>query len=181
MADLFFLDADRVTRLPCPDERALRLDGDLVPVETAWQLAVVPFALAPRAPRRWALVAAPGTPVGVGAQRLHAGIVELHDRDRILVGDRELLFSTDALPVAVPSPAASAPCPVCCEALDTGGRTGLFRCGRCGMQACDRCWSLAPRRQCLTPRCGQPADFDRPLWTPAPEEFVTLAATGATP
>jgi hypothetical protein len=175
MGTLFLLVDGRIERRACPDDAPLRLDAAGRAVETGWAVAVVPFAVAPRAPRRHALLAAPGADVVVDGWPLRDGVAELRDGDRFLLGPLEALLSTDALPEPVSAAAPDAPCPVCCEALAADGRT-LFRCGRCGIQACARCWRLAPRGVCLTPGCGQPAALDRPLFEPVLADFVSAEA-----
>jgi hypothetical protein len=169
MAMLFLLVAGRVERLACPDEAPLCLDGYGRAVSAGWQVAVVPFAVAARAPRRHALVAAEGVEVAVGGQLLREGVIELRDRDHLLLGEHEIVFSTDATPE--PMPVSEAPCPVCCETV--AGDRRLYRCSRCGLVACARCWERAPRGVCPTPGCGRPAALERPLWEPAPADFAS--------
>jgi hypothetical protein len=170
MATLFLLNAaGDVISHTCPDDRPLQLDAGACESGAGWQVAIMPFVLTPRTPRRWAIVVAPGACVAVGATPVHAGVTELHDRDRILLGEYEMMFSTDALPEPVDAETPPAPCPVCCESAGDG----IFSCGRCGMRACRRCWQLAPRRECLTPGCHQPAAFERSLWAPAAGDFIT--------
>jgi len=170
MPALFLLLASgRVERVACPTDAPLFLDARGAVVTAGWQVAIVGFASGERAPHRHALVAAPGAEVLVGGRPLPAGTTELRDRERFLVGNLEAIFSTDAVPAPVDG--TDGPCPVCCEPLAPERR--LLRCPACGLHACARCWSLAPRRACLSPGCGQSADLDRPLWAAAASDFVS--------
>jgi hypothetical protein len=171
MAMLFLLAGRDLERVACPAGAPLFLDDDGRVVESGWRAAVVPFAAAAGAPRRWALVAAPGADAVVGGRVLREGVVELHDREHFLLAGCEGVLSTDAVPEPVPATEAPAVCPVCFEALKEERR--LYRCGRCGAQACTTCWAVAPRGTCLTAQCGQPAALARELWAPAPAEFVS--------
>lgn len=172
---LFLLVDGHLERRACTGDAPLFLGADGRVTPAGWVVAIVAFALASRAPRRWALVVAPGAAITVCGRLVRDGVVELRDGDRFLMGEHEALFSTDALPERVEGATGDAPCAVCCESLAADGRA-LYRCGRCGLQACTRCWQLAPRGVCLTPGCDQPAALDRPLFEAALSDFVSWEA-----
>jgi hypothetical protein len=165
--------------LEIPPDGALRLDGRGRVASGAWALSLVPFGTERGTPR-WCLVVAPGVRATLGAAPLPSGVAELHDRDHVLVGDLELIFSSDALPIALPAD-ADAPCAACCQMPGTDGRMGVYRCPRCGLAACDVCWELAPNGRCLTPGCTQAAALERALWTPMASDFLLADTDEETP
>jgi len=167
------------SRLEIPTDDALRLDVHGRSVSGAWALSFVPFG-AERGTPRWCVVVAPGVRATLGAAPLPGGVAELHDRDHVLVGGLELIFSSDAVPIPLPADTA-APCAACCQAPGTGDCTGLYRCPRCGVIACNVCWQFAPMGRCLTPGCTQPAALDRALWEPAASDFLLADADEETP
>jgi hypothetical protein len=165
--------------LEIPPDGALRLDGRGRVASGAWALSLVPFGTERGTPR-WCVIAAPGVHATLGATPLPGGVAELHDRDHVLVGDLELIFSSDAVPVPLVAD-TGAPCAACCQAPGTGDCTRLYRCPRCGVVACNVCWQFAPMGRCLTPGCTQPAALDRALWAPAAPDFLLADADEETP
>jgi hypothetical protein len=180
MASLFSNSlGNHARRLEIPTDRPLRLDARANVARDGWALAFVPFG-AERGTPRWCLVAAPGVRATLGATPLPGGVAELRHRDHVLLGDLELIFSSDAVPSPLAADAGT-PCAACCETPGTDNRTGLYRCPRCGLAACNVCWELAPRGRCLTPGCGQPAALDRALWAPAASDFLLADAGEGNP
>jgi len=171
MATLFVMQGGRVHALEAP----LRLgaDGRAAAAPESWAASIVSFAPGPRAPHRWAVVAAPGAAVTVGARGVGAGVARLEHGDHMFIGGEvEAIFSADAHPMLVVDATPDAACPACCERLASAGRRGLFDCPKCPARACDVCWAQFPYGRCATPGCDQPAAFDRPLFTAQPHDFL---------
>jgi hypothetical protein len=172
MPSLFVLADERIERHALEEASPLRLDarGALAACDGGWYVSVVTFAPRERSVRRYALVAA-DTSVLLGARPVWEGVAEITDGDHVFLGAVEAIFSTDAVPAPVGTPART-PCLVCCETVGEGARQALLACPRCGARACDACWKTFPRGACMTPGCGQPAATDRPLWEPRLADFV---------
>lgn len=111
-----------------------------------------------------AVVVRPEARVLVGA-RLVGDVAELRDGDRLLLGDLEVIYDDDALPIPLEA-SLGASCALCCNT-----ERPLFLCPRCGAAACEACWSSMPE-VCSTPGCPQPAPLQRDLARPAPEDFL---------
>jgi hypothetical protein len=156
----------RIERLVVPATGPLRLDRGLRLSDTRPSLSLVRACRG----RRLVVVAAPGERVSVGSRRV-VGAAELRHRDHLFVGDGvEGIVSLDALPARIAQPPDAA-CPVCLELFDARERAAR-RCPRCGSVACEACWRSSATGECAVPDCGQPAAFDRPLWSPQPADFV---------
>ena len=167
MPTVFVMQRGRVEAYEAP----VRLDGDGRATRDGWAASIVSFASGPRAPHRWAVVAAPGIAVMVGARGVTAGVSPLAHGEHVFIGGEvEAIFSADAHPLPVVDGAPDAACPVCCEP-GSAGRRGLFDCPKCPARACDACWAQFPHGRCATPGCDQPAAFDRPLFTAEPGDF----------
>jgi len=172
MATVFTMESGRVRAHEAP--LRLAADGRVATARADWAASVVSYTPGPRAPSRWAVVAAQGAAVVVGARGVGAGVRPLDHGDHLFIGESaEAIFSADALPVPVTDAAPDAACPVCCERLAPGRGRALFDCPRCAARACDACWSQFPHGRCATPGCEQPAAFDRPLFTAEPQDFLT--------
>lgn len=178
MARLFTLNDRKISYHALAGVDPLRLDrrGEPAGAAEAWVASIVPFSTSERAKLRYALIATPGADVMVGARHLGAGtsgVSEIFDRDHLLLGDAELIWSVDSVPAPVLGDARNEPCPICCRPFAEGGHASSMRCPRCGARACNLCWSGAPRGVCQTPGCEQPVATDRDLWRPLPTDFVT--------
>ncbi len=161
MARIHQLHDGRVGTLEIAAGEPLRLDArGAIAAADAAVLSFVPMSHS-----RVALVVRPPARVLVGARAVPEA-TELTHGDHVLHRERELVFSSDA----VPAPVETAPgsrCVACCEE-----RTPLLACPRCGALACEACWRGAPRGVCFSVACGQPASLDRSLWLPSPAEFL---------
>lgn len=175
MASLYFLHADAIECHELPSDRPTRFDasGAILPTSSAlFDASIVPFSVTPV---RFALVAGPRASVALGAWR-ESGVVELADRERLFVADREYLLSYDALPIRVDPADLSrgASCPVCDRTEPAGSASHQRACPRCGARACKNCWKGFRSGRCLTPHCQQPAALERELWSPSPTDFLDL-------
>lgn len=170
------LDPDRHDTHLVSRDKPLRLGADGL-VTDGRDAAVSFVRVAGQAtPDRVVLVARPGVRVRVGAREV-VEVLELAHRDHVLVGDLELLFNADQLPLPI-EPSADAGCGVCCEARGEAGRE-LFACPSCGGVACAKCRERVPEAKCPTAGCPSPAGLDRKLWEPRPEDFLGFEDGGA--
>ena len=180
MPSLFFFSRNAVRRETVSSDRPTRLDArGAITSSAGFAASIVPIS---RAPIRFALVAGAAANVSVGARRVCTAS-PLADGEHLFVEGHEFLLSLDSPPLPVESP-QDARCPVCDRTPGGAGPAGGARqlaCPRCGARACADCWREFRGGVCLTPHCEQPAALERPLFCPAPTDFLDFAGDQRAP
>jgi hypothetical protein len=174
MPSLFYLCSNGLRRHSVSSDRTTRLDArGAITSSGGFAASIVPIS---RAPIRFALVAGAGANVAVGARRVCSASPLAHG-DHLFVERCEFLLSLDSPPLPIESH-QDARCPVCARTPGGAGPAGAARqlaCPRCGARACADCWRGFRGGVCLTPHCEQPAALERPLFRPAPTDFLDFA------